>query len=103
MFGCPRMPSAPEVVIIGSPVPMSPVSMRIAVVSPYHERRSHHNHGRRGATTTGAGVTMTGAGILMPTDTGTLAYAGSGRARVARLNNDWCSSASPLHLVSISL
>jgi hypothetical protein len=42
--------------------------------------------GGRGATTIGAGTTTTGAGIPRPTDTCTLAYAGSGRARVVRLN-----------------
>ncbi len=55
MFGCPRASSAPAVgMMIGPPVPMAPVSMapvstRMAVVSPYHERRSRHDHGRRGS------------------------------------------------------
>jgi len=31
------------------PVPMSPVSTRMAVVSPYHERRSRYEHGRWGS------------------------------------------------------
>jgi hypothetical protein len=51
------LPAAPVVVMVTrSPIPMAPVSMpplslspvpmRRAIVSPHHERRSHHNHRR---------------------------------------------------------